>query len=302
MQLADNNNSIANAMNSPVTNIAIGMAVYPTDFTSPRTWGMAVAWSYATGNLLWTNYDSIGSGFSVVAGNNQTFQIYHFVATPGVGQTNTLLYTSPNGEIPTDAYTYLEMKIDAGSGILQVWKNGNVKVVELSGVIVGGQFNAYGWGKNNGGGPAYLDDVYVTDGNLLGAQRCYYLAPNADQAPQDWTPATGTDGFAMIDNTPPNPAEYITASVVGNISKFACADLPMVSANVNGMRLCSVQELASSGSGDTVSTALIGTGTYTGASVSANTLPIFYNDIFDFGGSVSVADINAMSIEIEKTV
>lgn len=50
------------------------------------------------------------------------------------------------------------------------------------------------------GGIYWYDDLYVTDtGTRLGESRVETLYPNADTAVKQWTPLTGTENYAMVD-------------------------------------------------------------------------------------------------------
>jgi hypothetical protein len=72
-----------------------------------------------------------------------------------------------------------------------------------------------------------IDDIILSfDGPDLGRTAVLYLRPNADEANQDFTPASGTDGFAMIDGNLPTGTvtDYIEATTVGDISQFDVAD------------------------------------------------------------------------------
>lgn len=54
--------------------------------------------------------------------------------------------------------------------------------------------------NTGGGGTYWYDDLYVTDtGTKLGESRVETLYPNADTAVKQWTPLTGTENYAMVD-------------------------------------------------------------------------------------------------------
>jgi len=51
-------------------------------------------------------------------------------------------------------------------------------------------------------GTYWYDDLYLTDtGTKLGESRVETLYPNADTAVKQWTPLTGTENYAMVDET-----------------------------------------------------------------------------------------------------
>lgn len=53
-------------------------------------------------------------------------------------------------------------------------------------------------------GTLYLDDVSIGTAGWPGDIRYDVQTPNADTATEDWTPSTGVDSYAMIDEIPPD--------------------------------------------------------------------------------------------------
>lgn len=103
------------------------------------------------------------------------------------------------------------------------------------------------FGQHNTTTRFYLDNVYVYDfdgdsavytdwcptvdgsgiaTNYMGEWQCVYLPPNADTAEDDWAPSTGTDAYAMVDETTPNDADYISSTTAADLSELALTDLP----------------------------------------------------------------------------
>jgi hypothetical protein len=54
----------------------------------------------------------------------------------------------------------------------------------------------------------YVDDLVIGSGGYLGDLRCPDIRPNADTAQDDWTPSSGSDNYAMIDESPASDADY----------------------------------------------------------------------------------------------
>ena len=82
------------------------------------------------------------------------------------------------------------------------------------------------------------DDLYVLDGtggapynDFLGDSRVDALYPVSDQLAQ-WVPSTGTDHWALVDESPPNTSDYVTESTVGDIDRFGFTDLPVLTSPV----------------------------------------------------------------------
>ena len=62
---------------------------------------------------------------------------------------------------------------------------------------------------------SYWDDFTMGTGGWPGDIRyASALVPNADTAQKDWTPSTGVDNYAMVDEKPPSDADYVSAGSV----------------------------------------------------------------------------------------
>lgn len=134
--------------------------------------------------------------------------------------------------IPPDVYQFIELSFDANDGSYTVRLNETEDsftgtVAGISSITCDRIILGYNTNVGSAGSYRYVDGVYTTtDGTLLGDATVVYGIPDADGSNQDFTPSSGVDGYAMIDNIPPNPAEYIEATTGGDISDF---DLPTVS-------------------------------------------------------------------------
>jgi len=101
----------------------------------------------------------------------------------------------------------------------------------------------------------YLKDVviwntagaYNTD--FLGSVAVYTLRPDSDVA-LNWTPSTGSTGWQILDNSPPNDAQYITAgnSPIPSAYRATLTNLPPDVTSVKG--LMSVVRARKSDGGD----------------------------------------------------
>lgn len=253
-------------------------------------------------------YMRIQSGFDGNSSNPVNNYIVFYTLPAGafaidknVGGTVTRLFTSATGIIPSNAYCYIELSCDRSTGVADIWFNGNVHIANISGITGLNAFTAVYWGGARFDSQQFrFDDIYITDDKFLGAQRCYTLFPNADETPQNWTLSGGATAWSLINAPNFNTANYIQGSNIGDKSKFGCTNLPMSSALINGCRLVNVSANVDAGSALIRQRAYIGAGTYDGSDKSPSTSPISYNDVITLLG-VSVADINAMSLEMEKT-
>lgn len=87
-----------------------------------------------------------------------------------------------------------------------------------------------------------FDDIYVTDhATRLGPRRIQTLRVNGNGVIQDWTPSTGTDHAACIDEVLANTTDYISASTLGAVDQFTMTNLasdPLTIDEVNLVVYC----------------------------------------------------------------
>lgn len=171
-----------------------GFALY-TD-TLNNTWSTTAAWHVALRSGT-TNYVNIL--FNPVAGITVKRD------TVELGSTAPGLFTSDNWY-----YIEVEHVISDTVGRVTVYVNG-VSVLNLTSqdtkngvaatvdniIFQGGTDNLTGSGTY---GNYRYDDFYLVDtATKLGESRVETLYPNADTATTDWTPLSGTDNYAMVD-------------------------------------------------------------------------------------------------------
>ena len=149
------------------------------------------------------------------------------------GADNTTLAATAGAAWNYSTWYYLECKVTVGnSAAYEVRLNGGTI---LSGTGDTQQQSAtditlIGFGGLNvsGGG---VDDIYLADTagtvntDFLGDMKSRVYLPNADQA-TGWTPSTGTDHFAVVDENPPNDdTDYISAASGSLIDRFLHEDV-----------------------------------------------------------------------------
>jgi len=72
----------------------------------------------------------------------------------------------------------------------------------------------------------YMDDIVIDDADWPGAPYIYGLTPNADGATNEWTPSTGADNYALVDEVPANATDYNSSTVSGEVDLYAFSNLP----------------------------------------------------------------------------
>jgi len=155
-----------------------------------------------------------------------------------VWQGTTFRGLSPNNLWVVGSYNWLEAKVTAGvgTGAIEVKLNGQT-VVTLTGLTISpievcavGKFDN---GSDDSAQIARIDDWVIWDttgtinNDFLGDRRVVTLYPDADTIEADWTPSSGSDGFAVIDETVADDAGFITANNAGDISEFEKQPIPV---------------------------------------------------------------------------
>lgn len=157
----------------------------------------------------------------------------------------TVLETSAS-TLALDTLYHIEMQIVLdNSGSIEVRVNGETWVTATGVDTNNTGINAIGCigSFDIGSGPVYLDNFYIYDetgtvnNDWLGERQVYTLMPDGDSADTDWTPSTGSDGYAMLDEIPADgDTTYVESTSVGDTSNFTLEDLPNTSIAVIGIR------------------------------------------------------------------
>ena len=164
----------------------------------------------------------------------------------------TLLGNSAVDVFVAGAWNHFEFKvtIDDTAGAVEVRINEftrlnltgidtkNTSLTEISQWVIGDISNTLLLGAH-----FYIDDIVpwdtVSDANntvvdWVGDCKVGAHLPDADTAEADWAKSTGVTGYALIDDTVPDDADYISTSNDGDISDFELTDLPGNVAEVIG--------------------------------------------------------------------
>lgn len=154
----------------------------------------------------------------------------------------TLLETSASVVFALNTWCYLELKVTiANGGSYEIRVNGTNVLSNVS-IDTQATANAYAqtmklWGVSAGGSGRGLtyDDWYIADDSagdvtdFLGSHRAITLYPNAEGDLIEWTPSTGTDNSALVDETPHNSdTDYVESSTVGQQDIYQFQDATLV--------------------------------------------------------------------------
>lgn len=160
-----------------------------------------------------------------------------------VWQGGTKLGNTAANQYAANNYFYMECQVNAGIGdaSIVVRINGNI-VLSIIGLTIS-DIDGFGIGRGFIGevSNCRYDDWTVADGlgtlnnSFLGDRRCETAFVDADTALADWTPSTGTSGFAILDNMPPNDGQYVEGSNSGDISEFELTPMGIATNDVAGI-------------------------------------------------------------------
>jgi len=141
----------------------------------------------------------------------------------------TLLETSADVVFATSQFCYLELKVTIGNaGSYDIHVNGT-SVLSNGSIDCQASANAYAqtvklWGTAAGANTRGLtyDDWYIADDqagdvtDFLGSHRALTFYPNGEGDLIEWTPSTGTDNSALVDEVPHNTdTDYVESSTTG---------------------------------------------------------------------------------------
>lgn len=127
---------------------------------------------------------------------------------------------------------------------------------DASGVISIAQHQVWYGGSSINPAPFYMDDYYIYDftgdsavdtdfcptmdgGGLatgyIGELQVMWQVMTGDTAQDDWVPSSGSDAYAMVDEIPPDDADYIYSDTVGDLTEMEIEDLPEEITYIRGL-------------------------------------------------------------------
>jgi hypothetical protein len=152
---------------------------------------------------------------------------------------NTILQTNTAVFNPNVSHWFAIECIATDTGSITVYLDGNpTPVASASGDFQNSAttsgWNHFGWASSfaNGGGLNqnywYIDDIIVTDSTTgkVAEHYIYPIIPNGDTAQSDFTPSTGVNGFAVVDDIPANDSDYNSATASGNEDRYTFSNPP----------------------------------------------------------------------------
>lgn len=237
-----------------------------------------------------------------------------------------LLGTSATPVLVANQWAHWEIKvfINAATGTVEVRKEGvavlTVGPLRTSTDLAGGiasiqncvQFNLGGYGQPMANG-LYYKDYAIWDGsgarnnNFLGSRVVKRLKPNGDVV-FPWTPSTGVTGFNRINALAPlDDASYIYApDPAPAASRFTLEDLPVTVTSVAFVVGEHRSRKTDGGDGNIQLGLKSSATTGLGTDKPISTAYTYYQDVFDSdpngGGAWSVAAVNALELQLNRTL
>lgn len=186
-----------------VSTCSFGFALYTDVLNS--TWTDTTAWQVALRNSTTNHVNILFNAVGGITAKRDTTEL---------GSTAPGLFTVDNWY-----YVEFEVVISDTVGRVTVYVNGT-QVLNLTnqdtknGTTTTADNIIFQDGTATAHGTYWYDDFYLTDtGTKLGESRVETLYPNADTAVKQWTPLTGTDNYAMVDEAQcDGDATYVYAS------------------------------------------------------------------------------------------
>ncbi len=168
----------------------------------------------------------------------------------GTSAANTLGTTS-GAAVSLDTWAYIELKVTthATTGSFELRVNG-VNVLSGTNVNTKGGSNNYITNAklelSTGTANSYFfDDLYILDtsgsvnNDFLGSRKVVTVFPSAEGDNIDFTPSTGTDNSALVDENPANESDYVESGTTGHKDLYQYGNLG-ATGGINGVQVTTI--------------------------------------------------------------
>ena len=252
-----------------------------------------------------------------------------------LNHSGTVIYTSPTLTTGlTAGWHFVEIYALLG-GVVSGIATG-VMMISIDGTPAATVYTA--WNTNGAGGAAYsaisfgtsgsaigtIDDLIIrnmtgtvggsgtTDDSItsysspgdtifFGDGRIYTRSPNADASPNNGTPESGTNHYAMVDSLPYNTSDYITmTNTSGQEELYDVASLGATPSSIWAVQVSTIAEKTDAGAANLENLLVSGTATDTGVNNALTTSYQLYRDVFQTDPNTSaawtVSGVNAAKI------
>lgn len=243
----------------------------------------------------------------------------HPTITSGWALTTFIERSDPTILVPARAYSHLEfkVKIDATDGYIEVRLN-QVTIMNVTGICTQASGNAETSqiainkeGVNAMSGTFDFDDMVCSDTlgpyetDFVGDQKCFYFPPNSDTAVAAFTPSVGGTSYGVVDEIPPNDADYL--GLAATTGKTAVGHAALGGAIASIAAVCALQRSWKTDAGvcDMAPGLLQGATYAAGDGQPQSTGPGYYIETFHVdpvtGVPFTVSDIDTLKQVVERT-
>lgn len=146
------------------------------------------------------------------------------------GNDTSSLGNSAAGVIVANTWQYIEVDctISDTVGIVNVYVDGVLKVnlTNIDNLFSGGaDTTGCDYFNSDTTQNHWFDDIYLDTNTVYGPVNVYRSKPTSDGATLNFTPSTGTDHSALVDEEPPNSdTDYNSSSTVNHIDTYNVTD------------------------------------------------------------------------------
>lgn len=238
-------------------------------------------------------------------------------STPGSG---TLLGTTAATAVASQAWNHIEIKgvVDDSAGAVTLHVNGQT-VLTITGAdtkataetTVAQIAHLVSMTDFAGGGYSYIKDFIIWDtsgshnNDFFGTVSVIDIVPDSDTSLGGWAPSTGTTGFNILDNIPPNDTIYIGADTV-EAATFGLVNLPSDVTSVRGMMTIARAANIDGGDGKLQVSMVSGVSEDAGADRQITTAFTYWPDICETDPATGLpwtpSGFNAANVKLARTV
>jgi len=232
-----------------------------------------------------------------------------------VGTVGATVTTSTNPALVANAWQHIESMMDTSTGDVEVRVEG-VTVLLMSGLVIAGpiaQVSVRVPSVNQDNLRQYLKDFVIWDGagaannDFMGSVQVIELIPDADNV-FAWSASTGTTGFNLVDEAPPNDdTDYIFAvNPPPSLSNFDVTGLPPDITSVKGIIARVRSRKTDGGDGNLQVGVVSGASVGLGADRPITTAYTYWSDVFEVDPATAApwlpSAVNAVKLQLNRTL
>lgn len=224
---------------------------------------------------------------------------------------NNVLVASGTIEVSVNTWFNVQCYlVVADAGSIQVKIDGHMSIDYSGDTQPGGAATVtYVYFYTNGAGSDGLydsiDDLVIASGGFTGGLVCPELTPTGDTAQADFTPSTGADHYALVDERPANDDDYNSTSTTGHADELALSDYDGATYIPRAVTIW-VRALMGSPDGDSLKVGLNSNGTVDDTVSALSTQAEYYYHTADNNPDDAAewddADIDALLLRYESVI